>query len=138
MTEPKTIPTDESVAGFLNGIADPTKRQDSLDLVELMRTVSGQEPTLWGANIVGFGNRHYKYATGREGDTFEVGFAPRKDALTLYVSGYLEFYGDLLQRLGKHKTGKGCLYIKKLQDVNMDVLREIVAQSVANARQAAE
>ena len=131
MAELKTKPHDEaSVADFISGIADEVKRQDSARLVELMHEVTGVAPRMWGSSIVGFGERHYRYASGREGDTFVVGFSPRKEALTIYAAGYLEQFADLLERLGRHKTGKGCLYIKRLQDVDLVVLRSFLERSV--------
>ncbi|NJL95489.1 MAG: DUF1801 domain-containing protein [Anaerolineae bacterium] len=127
----KTQPTDDPVNAFLEAIEDPQKKADSLALVELMRQATGHEPRLWG-NIVGFGQYHYKYASGREGDAFLAGFAPRKGNLTLYIMAGFEQYDALLARLGKFKTGKACLYLKKLADVDMDVLRELVQQSAAH------
>lgn len=130
MAELKTKPSDNSVEAFLNGIEDEKKRQASFTILDLMRQVTGAEPKMWGDSIVGFGDLHYKYASGREGDWFPVGFSPRKANLTLYLSGGLDVQADLLSKLGKYKTGKGCVYINKLEDVNLDVLREMVARSV--------
>jgi hypothetical protein len=126
MTENKTQQTNDSVEAFLNTIPDETKRRDSFKLTELMREVTHEEPKMWGSSIVGFGRRHYHYESGREGDTVVVGFSPRKAALTLYLTGGLEQRSDQLARLGKHTTGKGCLYIKKLEDVDLDVLKELI------------
>jgi hypothetical protein len=100
----------------------------------MMHEVTGEEPKMWGPSIVGFGSYHYKYESGREGDTIVAGFSPRKQNLTLYLMGGLDEYGELLGRLGKHKTGKGCLYINKLQDVDLNTLRELIRQSVEEAR----
>ena len=131
MAELKTRPDDKASAeDFINGIADEARRQDSAVLAALMREVTGIAPRMWGSSIVGFGDRHYRYASGREGDTFVVGFSPRKEALTIYTAGYLEQFGDLLERLGKHKAGKGCLYIKRLQDVDLAALRDVIERSV--------
>ena len=130
MAELKTKQTDESVTEFLNGVPDEKKRQDSFAILELMTEVTGAEPRMWGESIVGFGSYHYRYASGREGDWFVTGFSPRKQNLTLYIMAGFYNYGQLLQNLGKHKTGKSCLYIKRLEDVDLDTLRELVSQSV--------
>ena len=128
----KTVPTDASVEDYLNSVADETKRQDSFALLDLMREVTGEEPVMWGDSIVGFGTFHYVYASGREGDWPITGFAPRKQALTLYIMTGFDAYDDLLATLGKYSTGKSCLYIKRLSDVDMDVLRALVALSAAH------
>ena len=130
MAELKTKQTDESVTEFLNGVPDEKKRQDSFAILELMTEVTGAEPRMWGDSIVGFGSYHYRYASGREGDWFVTGFSPRKQNLTLYIMAGFDNYDQLLQNLGKHKTGKSCLYIKRLEDVDLDTLRELVSQSV--------
>jgi uncharacterized protein DUF1801 len=130
MAELKTKETDADVRSFLASVADPVRRADSFTLVELMEGVTGEPPKLWGTSIVGFGSYHYKYASGHEGDACLTGFSPRKNELTLYIgSGGFENHNDLLAKLGKHKTGKGCLYIKKLADVDLGVLRELVRRS---------
>lgn len=130
MAELKTKPNKQSVQTFLQGIPDERKRQDCFTLLEMLRQISGKEPVMWGDSIVGFGAHHYRYATGREGDWFQVGFSPRKQNLTLYITTGFERYKDLLARLGKHSTSISCLYIKKLADVDMSVLRELVARSL--------
>lgn len=132
MSENKTQKTNASVIDFLNSIPDEKKRQDCLTVFEIMRQVTGLEPKMWGASIVGFGDVHYKYASGREGDWFKVGFSPRKQNLTLYIMDGFPRYQSLLAELGKHKTGVSCLYINKLADVKLDVLREMIAQSIAS------
>lgn len=129
--EPKTKPTDQDPRDFLAGIEDPRKQQDALALLDLMRDVTGQNAVMWGSSIVGFGTYRLKYASGREGDWPVVAFSPRKQNLTLYLLSGFDGYQALLDRLGRHTTGKGCLYIKKLADVNLDTLRELVRQSVA-------
>jgi hypothetical protein len=129
MAELKTRPTEFSVEEFLNTIADETKRRDAFAVLDIMRQITGTQPKLWGSSIVGFGNRHYRYASGREGDWFLVGFSPRKDNLTLYLSYGDVQNDDLRQKLGRHKTGKGCLYIKKLADVDLGILKEIISRS---------
>jgi hypothetical protein len=133
MAEMKTKETGENVEKFLTGVADPARREDSFAVLELMREASKEEPKMWGPSIVGFGNQHYRYESGREGDWFTLGFSPRKEALTLYLSGGLEPHAPLLERLGKHKTGKGCLYIKKLSDVDIRTLRTLLEETVARA-----
>ena len=135
MAELKTKPTEQSVEDFLEGIADPQQRADSQAIARLMREISGAAPRMWGPAIVGYGDRHYQYASGRSGDWFVIGFSPRKQNLTLYVYGHLEHYADLLARLGKHTTGKSCLYIKRLAAVDQDVLRELLVESMAQAAQ---
>ena len=129
MAENKTTPTDQSVEEFLNSIADEGKRKDSFTIVELMKQVTGIEPKMWGSNIVGFGSHHYKYESGREGDTMLAGFSPRKQNLTLYGIGNFEQYEDLLQNLGKYTTGKGCLYIKHLDQVDLPTLENLLKLS---------
>ena len=136
MSELKTKPTDESVTKFLNSVEQDQKQQDSYQILELMKEVTGEKPKMWGNSIVGFGSYHYKYASGREGDWFLVGFSPRVQALTLYIMSGFDSYDDLLGKLGKYKTGKSCLYIKKLTDVDRDVLKELIAQSVEHMKKA--
>ena len=118
MAELKTRRSDNSVAAFLEGIPDQRKRQDAWAILEMMQQVTGAEPKMWGDAIIGFGDYHYKYASGREGDWFLVGFSPRKQNLTLYIMGGLEQHAELLQVLGKHKLGKGCVYINQLSDID--------------------
>jgi Domain of unknown function (DU1801) len=130
MAENKTQKTTASVDDFLHSLPDEKKRQDSLSLLEVMKQASNLEPKMWGANIIGFGDLHYKYESGREGDTFLIGFSPRAQNLTLYITGGFPKHVDLLRQLGKHKTGKSCLYINKLGDVDLDVLKEIISQAI--------
>jgi hypothetical protein len=130
MAELKTKETTESVSAFIDKIADQTRREDCLAVIDIMRAVTKEEPRMWGSSIVGFGRYHYKYESGREGDWMITGFSPRKGDLTLYLMGGFDKVPDLMQRLGKYKTGKGCLYIKKLADVDVDVLRKLVTKSV--------
>jgi hypothetical protein len=131
MAENKTKPTEISVAGFIEAITDETKRADAKALVKLMQSASGEKPKMWGPSIIGFGSVHYKYGSGREGDMPVIAFSPRKAASVLY--GAIGFDGaeKLLAKLGKHTTGKGCLYIKKLSDVDQKVLQTLVAKSLA-------
>jgi hypothetical protein len=130
MAELKTKPTGQDVTEFLNSVPDERKRQDCFAVLELMREVTGEEPKMWGSSIVGFGSYHYKYASGREGDAALTGFSPRKQNLTLYITAGFEQYDDLMQKLGKHTTGKSCLYVKRLSDIDTGVLRELVQKSV--------
>jgi hypothetical protein len=130
MAELKTKQNDQSVEAFLNSVTDEKKRQDSLTILNLMEEVTGAEPKMWGASIVGFGNYHYTYASGREGDWFLAGFSPRKQNLTLYIMAGFEQYDSLMNKLGKYKMGKSCLYIKKIEDIDLETLRELVRQSV--------
>lgn len=128
--ELKTKVNDASVPGFLNGVADGQKRKDSFEILKIMKQVTKEEPKMWGSSIIGFGSYHYKGASGREGDWMQIGFSPRKQNLTLYLMGGLNTRTDLLKKLGKHKTSVGCLYIKKLSDVDVNVLKELIAESL--------
>lgn len=134
MSELKTRPTALSVDAFIDAVDDEHKRTDCRVVAELMAEITGAEGVMWGSSIVGFGDYHYRYASGREGDSFEAGFSPRKRALTIYVMAGFAEYDDLLRRLGKHTTGKSCLYVKRLADVDLDVLRELLTRSVAFIR----
>jgi len=131
MAENKTKPTKLSVAAFINGLTDQARRADAKALVQLMQRATGEKPQMWGPSIVGFGSYHYKYESGREGDMPMVGFSPRKAATVLYGMGEGK---ALLAELGQHTMGKGCVYIKKLADVNQGVLEAMVAKSVAATR----
>ena len=132
MAELKTNRNKGDVEAFLKSVPDEKKRRDSFTILELMKQVTGKEPEMWGESIVGFGSYHYKYESGREGDWFVTGFSPRKQNLTLYIMSGFDGYDDLMSRLGKYKTGKSCLYIKKIDDVDQDVLQELVKKSVEN------
>ncbi len=134
MAENKTKPTEVSVAAFIEAITDEAKRADAKALVKLMQSASGEKPKMWGPSIIGFGSTHYKYESGREGDMPLIGFSPRKAASVLY--GAIGFSGaeKLLAKLGKHTTGKGCLYIKKLTDVDKKVLATMLGKSVTAKR----
>jgi hypothetical protein len=132
--ELKTKVNEASVADFLNSVPDSQKRNDSFRIATLMEQVTKEKPKMWGTSIVGFGSYHYKYETGREGDMPIVGFSPRKQSLTLYLKGALEQYQRFLEKLGKHSTGKGCLYIKRLSDINVDVLKDLIAESHRTAK----
>ena len=129
----KTQKTKASVATFL-GALDETRRRDCETLVRMLKRVTNAEPKMWGPSIVGFGDYHYKYESGREADWFEAGFSPRKKDLTLYLMGSSGFDGPLFRKLGKHSHGKGCLYIRQLDDVDVAVLEEIARGAVRNLR----
>lgn len=133
MAELKTQPTDGDVEAFVDSIADEAMRADCRALLDLMREATGERPVLWGTSIVGFGDVHYRYASGREGDWFAVGFAPRKRSLTVYVMDGVDAHADQLSRLGRHTVGKGCIYLRRLSDVDTGVLREIVASAAAGS-----
>ena len=130
MAELKTKRNKSDVKAFLNSVSDETKRQDSFTILELMKKVTGQEPEMWGDSIVGFGSYSYTNTTGKENTWFQTGFSPRKQNLTLYIMSGFDKYDELLGKLGKHSTGKSCLYVKKLEQIDMDVLEELVRQSV--------
>jgi hypothetical protein len=129
MAELKTQKSDDSVEGFIAAIEDERKREDSRALLEMMTRVTGERPHMWGASIIGFGDHHFRYASGREGDWFKVGFSPRKQNLTLYVMDYVPEGDSLMAKLGKYTTGKACIYIKRLSDVDTDVLESLVKRS---------
>jgi Domain of unknown function (DU1801) len=134
MAENKTKPTRMSVAGFIDALTDPIRRADARTLLKLMQNASGEKPKMWGPSIIGFGSYHYKYESGRKGDMPVVAFSPRKTATVLYgMTGFSEA-AALLAKLGKHTTGKGCLYIKKLEDVDQQVLETLVVKSLAAKR----
>jgi len=135
MAENKTTPNDQDVEQFLNSIEDERKRKDSFTILELMKQVTGLEPRMWGSSIVGFGSYHYKYESGREGDMILAGFSPRKQNLTLYNMSGFELYDDLIKKLGKHTTGKGCLYIKRLDDVDLPTLKSLIEESFKHVKQ---
>ena len=131
MAELKTKPNEQSVEVFLNSVEDEKKRQDCFTILEIMKQVTKAEPQMWGTSMVGFGTYHYKYESGREGDWFVAGFSPRKQNLTLYIMAGFSRYDELLSKLGKFKTGKSCLYIKKIEDLDLPTLKELITQSVA-------
>ena len=134
MAENKTVKTGASVDEFMAAVENRRRREDGLVLLEMMRDVTGLEPEMWGPSIIGFGSYHYKYESGREGDMPLVGFSPRKSNLSLYIMSGFDEYEEMLGKLGKHRTGASCLYINKLADVDVEVLRELVSQSVEHMR----
>ena len=134
MKENKTKPTADGVKTFLRKISDPQVRRDAEAIIEMMESVSKQKPVMWGSSIIGFGTRHYVYESGREGDTVIIGFSPRKQAFAIYLAGGLEPLKGELGKLGKHETGKGCLYIKALQDVDTAILKKIFAKAYTSVK----
>jgi len=134
MAELKTKKTRKSVAAFLKGIKDERRRADANAVAAMMGEVTGEKPAMWGDSIVGYGSYHYRYESGREGDWFLTGFSPRKSSLSLYLMSGFTGYDDLLARLGKHKTGKSCLYLNKLADVDAAVLRRLIEKPVAHVK----
>jgi hypothetical protein len=130
MAENKTKPTKLSVTAFINGIDDTQKRADVKKVAALMRKATGAKAKMWGANIVGYGQYHYQYASGREGDFMLVGFSPRKQALTIYIIAGFKHFASLMKKLGKYKTGKSCLYVKRLSDIDETVLDKLIQESV--------
>ncbi|MBI2808308.1 MAG: DUF1801 domain-containing protein [Planctomycetes bacterium] len=135
MAEQKTKPTGVSVESFLNQVANAQERADAFTVLAMMKDVTGMEPRMWGPSIVGFGEYHYKYASGHEGDCCLIGFSPRKGQMSLYITPGFEKFKTYLKKLGKHKTGKVCLYIKKLADVDLAVLREMIEVGFSMAQQ---
>lgn len=134
MAEQKTKPTAASVDGYIGAIADEGRRRDCLDLTAMMSRITGEKPKMWGPSIVGFGTYHYTYDSGHEGNSCVTGFSSRKDAISVYlVAGWTD-QEKLLAKLGKHKMGKACLYIKRLSDVDTEVLEQLIAGSVAEVR----
>lgn len=130
MSENKTQPTEQSVKSFINSLDDEQKIADSNALIDLMKEVTGCEPKMWGPSIIGFDQYHYKYESGREGNFLKIGFSPRKREFSIYLMCSFDKNEELMKKLGKHRTGKSCLYVKRLEDINMDVLRELVLESV--------
>ncbi len=131
MAELKTKKTDLSVDDFIKKIPEAQKRKDVFTILELMEKATKAKAKMWGSSIIGFGDRHLKYESGRELDWFIMGFSPRKQNITLYISGTVDKQQALLKKLGKYKTGKGCLYINKLEEVDMAVLKEIINKGVS-------
>lgn len=126
----KTKKTKASVETFLHKVENQKRKDDSFVVLDLMKKITKEEPKMWGPSIIGFGDYHYKYASGREGDWFLVGFSPRKTSLTLYIMAGFKEYENLLKKLGKYKTSVSCLYINKLEDIDMKVLKELITKSV--------
>ncbi len=128
---PRTTPTDADVDDFIEGVASAQRRADARTLVELMRSVTGEEPRMWGPSIIGFGNYHYRYPSGREGDMCAAGFSPRSSSTTIYFADGFDGYADHLARLGPHTTSVACLYVKRVDAIDLDVLAEMIRSSYA-------
>ncbi|HEU5122344.1 MAG TPA: DUF1801 domain-containing protein [Candidatus Saccharimonadales bacterium] len=126
MNTNKTAPTDQSVLDFIASLNNPQKEQDSYSLITIMQDITGEPPKMWGSSMIGFGHYHYRYESGHEGDTFLLGFSPRKTAYTVYCNCYLEDYTPLLDAIGPHTLGKGCLYIKNLDTIDMDKFKHLL------------
>ena len=122
--------SENDVSTFMESIESPSQRKDAATLIELMEKLTGHPATLWRSSIVGFGTYHYKYESGREGDWFLTGFSPRKNSLSIYILAGFDQFDTLMDRLGKYKTGKGCLYVKNLQEINLEVLTTLINESV--------
>jgi hypothetical protein len=129
MYELKTKLNDKNVLEFLNNVDNKRRKEDSLIILDLMEKITGQDAKMWGDSIIGFGTYHYTNKSGFKGEWMKIGFSPRKQNLTLYIMNGYESYGPLLEKLGKHKLGKSCLYINKLSDINMEVLEELIKHS---------
>lgn len=130
MAELKTRPDDGSVEAFLESVENERRREDAFTVPDVMKRVTGEEPVMWGPSIVGFGSYHYRYESGREGDWFAAGFSPRKQSLTLCIMSGFSRHDELMAKLSKHKSGKACLYINRLDDVDLEVLEELIRASV--------
>lgn len=135
MAENKTRPTDQNVIEFLDSVDHRTRRKDGFTLLKMMEEVTGEDPVMWGSSIVGFGSYHYRYESGREGDMPLIGFSPRKQSMTLYIMPGFADYEEMLADLGKHKTGKSCLYVNKLADIDESVLRDLIRRSYEHMKE---
>lgn len=134
MAELKTKKTNASVTAFLNKVKNKQRKEDCFTVLEMMKEITGDEPKMWGPSIVGFGTYHFVYESGREGDWMITGFSPRAQSLTLYIMSGFYKYDELMGKLGKHKTGKSCLYISKLEDVDQSILKKLIKASVAHMK----
>lgn len=134
MAENKTKKTASLVEDFINAVDNDQKRTDSWDLIAMMKKATGHEPRMWGTSLIGFDSYHYKYESGREGDSFITGFSPRKSALVVYIMPGFKPYADLMEQLGTHKTGKSCLYLRNLNVIDRKVLEKLIRQSVKDMR----
>jgi hypothetical protein len=130
MAENKTVPTKKSVTEFIKSISDKVKQQDSYTLIEMLRNITGYDPVMWGSAIIGFGTYHYKYESGREGDMPLACFSPRKTELVVYLTPVFSGKDELLRKLGKHKGSKACIYIKKLEDIDLVILKKLIVESI--------
>ena len=130
MAELKTKPNNQNVDDFLKNVSDPAKRKNCLRVLDIMKQITQQEPKMWGDSMVGFGNYHYQYTSGREGNWFLTGFSPRKQSLTIYIMSGFDQFEHLMSQLGKYKNSKSCLYVKKLDDIDLGILKELIAESI--------
>ncbi len=135
MADLKTVPNQQSVDAFIDSIEPEWKRGDAREMLRLIGEITGEKPTMWGNSIVGFGNYHYKYESGREGDWFLAGFSPRKQNMTVYMMGGFDGQDGMLEKLGKHKKSVGCLYIKKLVDIDINILGKMIRKSVKTLKE---
>jgi len=134
MTQNKTIATTADVTKFLQSVDNPIRKRDGETILAMMEKITAESPVIWGTSLVGFGQYHYKYESGREGGSFLTGFSPRKTSMSIYIMPGFEPYEALLKKLGKYKTGKSCLYINKFEDIDIKILEKIIAQSVKDMR----
>jgi len=134
MADLKTTVNKASVTAYLKSVDDEQKRKDCREVIALMREITGKRPKMWGSSIIGFGSYHYRYRSGREGDWPLTGLSPRKQNLTIYIMPGFSRYASLMKKLGKYKTGKSCLYVKTLDDVDRGTLRQLIARSVADMK----
>jgi len=130
MAKNKTTETQQNVTDYINAVENEVKRNDAFELLKIIQNETGFEPKMWGPSIIGFGTYHYKYASGHEGDAPLAGFSPRKDAISLYLNSDFEAKEELLSKFGKYKAGKGCIYIKKLADIDIEILKKMISLSV--------
>jgi len=130
MAELKTKPNNQNVDDFLKKLSDPAKRKNCHRVLDIMKQITQQEPMMWGDSMVGFGNYHYQYTSGREGNWFLTGFSPRKQSLTIYIMSGFDQFEHLMSQLGKYKNSKSCLYVKKLDDIDLGILKELIAESI--------
>jgi hypothetical protein len=130
MAKNKTAETGKSVTEFLNNVQNEIKRRDSFILIEIIKSLTGYEPKMWGPSIIGFGKYHYKYASGHEGDAPLAGFSPRKESLVIYMAPEFKAREELLPKLGKQTNSKSCIYVKKLEDIDIEVLKKIIKNSM--------
>lgn len=133
--EPKTKPTDESVIAFIEQVESPKKKEDAYRLLDIFQEATGMDPVMWGPSIIGYGSYHYRYASGHEGDAALTGFSPRKAAHSLYLNLEENRKAELLEQLGKHRVGKACVYVNKLEDIDTEVLKQMIRETVAYVNQ---
>jgi len=135
MAEQKTKPTKQNVKEFLESVPDTKKKKDAFTVLDMMKKITKLEPVMWGPSMVGFGSYHYKYASGHEGDTFLIGFSPRKSGLVIYIQPAIRFFSDLVMNLGKFKSSVSCLYIKNIEDIDISVLKQLLIKSFKHMKE---